>query len=59
MRLELLSKLQCPECDGGLSAENIQTDTDDLMEGQLRCRSCETIYPVQQGIPNLLPRDLR
>ena len=59
MRLELLPKLQCPECAGNLSAENIQTDTDNLMEGQLRCRLCGTIYPVEQGIPNLLPRDLR
>jgi uncharacterized protein YbaR (Trm112 family) len=32
---------------------------DDVIEGSLHCARCNETYPIEDGIPNLLPPDLR
>src|SRR5260221_8416791 len=58
MRQSLLAMLQCPICAGSLAIQEVRTsgDTqDEIIEGDLRCTDCGTIYPVQRAMPNLLP----
>jgi len=51
----LIEALVCQK-DGGLLAirEEKDSDTDKIHEGALVCKDCETVYPVQNGIVNLL-----
>jgi uncharacterized protein YbaR (Trm112 family) len=56
MRLEHLVYLACPRCGGALGLDEQYTcDDGHVMEGSLQCESCSTGYPVQQGVPRLLP----
>ncbi len=58
MRLLLLSLLKCPACPGGLFISEGRVDDDQLETGQLRCEKCGLNYPVEEGIPRLLPPEL-
>ncbi|MEM2874488.1 MAG: Trm112 family protein [Candidatus Hadarchaeales archaeon] len=46
---ELLRILACPECKGNLR----------LVKNQLICKKCWRKYPIKEGIPHLLPDELR
>lgn len=38
----------------------IETQEDDeIVSGTLACTGCPETYPIEDGIPNLLPPDLR
>lgn len=54
MDKELLKILACPVCKGDL--ELITKDGKDI---ELVCHKCDEHYPIEDGIPNLLPPDLR
>lgn len=54
MRVELLELLRCPACGGGLQAEDPSAV---LRFGPVRCTECEAIYPVADGILDLLAGD--
>lgn len=55
MRPDLLDILACPLCKGPLTL-----DADDQAASEsLRCKACGEVYPVADGIPNLLPPYLR
>ena len=60
MRTDLMEILRCPEDKGTLELE-IQEEDDEgeVMEGTLTCNECGHVYPIQGGIPNLLPPDLQ
>jgi len=34
-------------------------DGDEVLEGTLTCTECGESYPIEDGIPNLLPPDMR
>jgi uncharacterized protein YbaR (Trm112 family) len=36
--------------------ENVSTD---IVEGNLLCETCGEVYPIENGVPRLLPRELR
>ncbi len=56
MRMEHLVYLACPRCGGPLRLEERATiDDGHIMEGTLECSSCRALYPVQDGVPRLLP----
>lgn len=65
MRTDLLEIIACPVCKGELSlhAEKIAPgnarDAGEVLSGTLTCRLCGEEYPITDGIPNLLPPDLR
>ena len=65
MRTDLLDILACPVCRGALTlnAETIAPDdapdAGEVLTGTLTCRACPEAYPISDGIPNLLPPDLR
>ena len=65
MRHDLLDILACPVCRGILILEAETTAPDDapdageVLTGTLTCAACNEVYPISDGIPNLLPPDLR
>ena len=58
MRRDLLDILVCPVSKGPLTL-TVTNETDgEILEGSLACEEGHS-YPIEGGIPNLLPPDLR
>lgn len=53
MKLDLLPLLACPNCHAPL--ETTEAPPDPLVTGELRCKSGCGSYPVERGVPRLLP----
>ncbi len=51
--------LACPVCKGGLELKVDVEEEEEVAEGSLGCRQCPETYPITDGIPNLLPPDMR
>jgi uncharacterized protein YbaR (Trm112 family) len=47
----LIQILACPMCKGNLSVNRDKT--------HLHCRECDVKYPIIEGIPMLMPPELR
>lgn len=58
MKRELMEILCCPVCKGDLELE-VAREEEEILEGTLTCKACNEAYPIEDGIPNLLPPDLR
>src|SRR5688500_12765683 len=54
MKRKLLSIVCCPACHGELrlDAQNLGAE---IMEGSLQCANCIRSYPINRGVPNLVP----
>ncbi|MFZ1023657.1 MAG: methytransferase partner Trm112 [Thermoplasmata archaeon] len=59
MRPDLMEILCCPVCKGDLALETTRAEGTEIIEGMLRCQKCKNTYPIQDGIPDLLPPDER
>ena len=59
MRKDLMDILACPMCKGELELTVDQEEGDEVVRGSLFCAKCNERYPIDDGIPNLLPPDLR
>ncbi len=59
MRRSLLDILACPVCKGDLSLEVEEEDEEEVLKGKLICKNCGAEYPIEDGIPNMLPPELR
>jgi uncharacterized protein YbaR (Trm112 family) len=59
MRHDLMDILACPVCKGTLTLSVEREDDGEIIEGSLHCAACDETYPISEGIPNLLPPDLR
>ncbi|MBN2498629.1 MAG: methyltransferase domain-containing protein [Deltaproteobacteria bacterium] len=60
MRLALLDILACPMCaDAPLELFALAGSGPRLETGVLRCRGCDRFYPVQAGLPIMLPDGMR
>lgn len=59
MKQELMKILACPLCKGHLELVVSRDDRGEILEGALSCARCSQTYPIEGGIPNLLPPDLR
>lgn len=51
--------IRCPMDKQELELEPIQESDDEVLEGRLVCTECGEEYPIEEGIPNLLPPDMR
>lgn len=49
--------LCCPVCHGPLTLASTSTDGAEILTGTLRCAKCAVTYPIEEGIPDLLPPD--
>jgi uncharacterized protein YbaR (Trm112 family) len=59
MKRELMDILACPMCKGELKLEVKEESNGEVITGTLYCAKCDEYYPIEDGIPNLLPPDLR
>ena len=59
MRQDLMDILACPLCKGPLVLTIAAVEADEVLTGELRCEACNERYPIEEGIPNLLPPALR
>ncbi len=57
MKKEIVKLLCCPTCKGDLSLEVKKEENNDIIAGTFTCTQCKTVYPIKDGIPDLLPRD--
>ncbi|MDD2777750.1 MAG: methytransferase partner Trm112 [Methanocellales archaeon] len=58
MKRDLMDILACPMCKCDLELEAVEGD-EEIITGTLYCAKCDEFYPIEEGIPNLLPPDLR
>lgn len=56
MRRGLVDILACPEDKAALVLDVTKEDDGDVLEGSLTCTECGFVYPIEEGIPNLLPQ---
>lgn len=56
MKRSILPILCCPVCKGDLSLTVDDGDGQEVREGRLHCPVCRVDYPIEDGIPDLLPR---
>ena len=59
MRRDLMDILRCPACKGTLILTVDEEEGTEIMRGTLQCEDCHGTYPIRDGIPNLLPPELR
>jgi uncharacterized protein YbaR (Trm112 family) len=62
MRRNLNDILACPVCKGPLTLTVEEEGAPlggepEVLRGSLRCPTCDHDYPIEDGIPNLLPPD--
>ena len=55
MKRELMDILACPVCKGELKLTVEKEDEKEVITGSLHCAKCNVNYPINEGIPNLLP----
>lgn len=59
MKEDLMEIICCPLDKSTLELDVIRRDDDEILEGRLVCTECGEEYPIDEGIPNLLPPDMR
>ena len=59
MKESLLEILCCPMDKHDLNLEAAEREDDEIVSGTLVCSECGEAYPIEDGIPNLLPPDMR
>ncbi|QLG47380.1 methytransferase partner Trm112 [Natrinema halophilum] len=59
MKESLLDILCCPLDKNDLELEDAAYDEGEVIGGALVCTECGERYPIEDGIPNLLPPDMR
>ena len=59
MRADLMEILRCPVCRGKLTLTERSKRGAEILTGVLSCPKCPAEYPIEDGIPNLLPPDER
>lgn len=60
MHTDLMDILRCPEDKGTLELDvREEAEDGEVLEGTLTCTECGHEYPIEDGIPNLLPPDLQ
>lgn len=59
MKESLMDIICCPLDKHDLELEIDEKDGEEILEGSLRCTECGEVYPIEDGIPNLLPPDMR
>lgn len=57
MKKDLMEIICCPTCKGDLSLVIQQEDEKEITKGTLTCKKCSVDYPIEDGIPNLLPKN--
>ncbi len=59
MQHSLMEILCCPLCKADLELKATREEEGEVIEGTLICTGCRERYPIEDGIPNMLPPDQR
>ena len=59
MKPQLVEILACPQCKSELTLTITAEKEGEIISGSLYCSKCAQDYPVTDGIPNLLPPEMR
>lgn len=59
MKRQMIDILACPVCKGTLELNAKEEDEREIVTGSLYCAKCNSLYPIVDTIPNLLPPDRR
>ena len=59
MKKDLMEIICCPTCKGDLSLSVDKEDEKGILSGSLSCGKCKANYPIEDGIPNLLPKNMK
>ncbi|MFB6311327.1 MAG: methytransferase partner Trm112 [Salinirussus sp.] len=59
MNEDLMDILCCPVDKSELELSIDEQDGEEIISGTLTCTECGEAYPIEDGIPNLLPPDMR
>lgn len=59
MQEDLMDIICCPLDKQDLEFDVDHRDDGDIIAGTLTCTECGETYPIEDGIPNLLPPDMR
>jgi SAM-dependent methyltransferase len=54
MKPASLDVFVCPRCRGDLRMTATVSDGGDVLEGELACRGCGTVFPVTRGVPRFV-----
>ena len=57
MKQDMMDILCCPVCKGDLILTVKKENKKEILEGNLHCAACKADYPIEEGIPNMLPPD--
>lgn len=56
MKKDMLDIICCPTCKGDLKLDVEKEEKGEIITGIFTCKNCNVIYPIEDGIPNLLPK---
>ena len=59
IKKDLMEILACPVCKSELTLEVVKEKGDEVIKGIISCIKCKIEYPIENGIPNMLPPDMR
>ena len=59
MKEDLMDVLCCPLDKADLDLAVEERDGDEIAAGTLTCTEWDETFPIEDGIPNLLPPDMR
>ena len=59
MKESLMDVVCCPLDKADLDLDVDERDGEEVLAGTLTCTECGEVYPIEDGIPNLLPPDMR
>jgi uncharacterized protein YbaR (Trm112 family) len=59
MKQSLMDIIRCPLDKQELELDATETDDKEVLSGTLTCAECGETFPIEDGIPNLLPPDMR
>ena len=59
MKEDLMNIICCPLDKHGLDLDVDGRDGEEILAGTLTCTECGERFPIEDGIPNLLPPDMR
>jgi uncharacterized protein YbaR (Trm112 family) len=59
MKKDLMEIICCPTCKSDLSLTIDKEDEKEIVKGYLSCSKCNVDYPIEEGIPNLIPKNIK
>jgi len=56
MKKDIMDIICCPTCKGDLILSIKKEEKGEIINGSLTCKKCNYTYSIEDGIPNLLPK---